>query len=189
MASISLCMIVRDEAGNLAACVEPLRDLVSEIVVVDTGSTDQTRSIAESLGAKVYDFPWIDDFAAARNASLDHATGDWIFWMDADDRLDPVNRNRLRQLFSSVGEQRQAFRMSVLSRQGDQQLTLDHVRLFRRAPEIRWRGAVHEQIIPALEEAGHARVPSEIVIFHQGYAAPAVPRRKLERNCRLLEKA
>src|ERR1051325_3216673 len=88
MASISLCMIVRDEAANLAACVEPLRDLVSEIVVVDTGSTDQTRSIAESLGAKGYAFAWIDDFAAARSVSLDDATGDWIFWMDADDRLD-----------------------------------------------------------------------------------------------------
>jgi glycosyltransferase involved in cell wall biosynthesis len=62
-------------------------DLVDEVIVVDTGSTDRTVAVAEQMGARVFHFPWVDNFAAARNESLRHATGEWIFWMDADDRL------------------------------------------------------------------------------------------------------
>ncbi len=94
-------LIVKNEAHNLRACIASFADLADEIIVVDTGSTDDTVAIARKLGAKVFHFPWIDDFAAARNESLRHATGDWIFWMDADDRLDDVNRERLRRLLAA----------------------------------------------------------------------------------------
>ena len=67
-------------------------DLVDEIVVVDTGSTDATAAVASRFGARVYPFPWVDSFAAARNESLRHARGDWIFWLDGDERLDEENR-------------------------------------------------------------------------------------------------
>src|SRR5579863_6345186 len=83
----SLCMIVRNEEKNLAACLRSVADLMDEIVVVDTGSTDRTRDVARRFRARVVDFPWIDNFAAARNESLRHATGNWIFWLDADERL------------------------------------------------------------------------------------------------------
>ncbi len=73
----SLCMIVKNEAAVLSACLDSVRDLVSEMVVADTGSSDQTRQIAAERGARVIDFAWCDDFAAAGNASLAHATGDW----------------------------------------------------------------------------------------------------------------
>src|SRR3979411_386218 len=96
-ARVSLCMIVKNEAANLPACLASIQGLPPEIVVVDTGSTDHTRDIALQFGAKVYDFPWVDSFAAARNESLKHATGDWIFWLDADDRLDNDNRCKLPQ--------------------------------------------------------------------------------------------
>src|SRR5262249_6715656 len=76
--------------------------LVQEMVIVDTGSTDRTREIAISTGAKVIDFPWIDDFAAARNEALKHATGSWIFSLDADDRLDNENRHKAAQLFAAL---------------------------------------------------------------------------------------
>src|SRR5262249_33980822 len=99
---VSLCMIVRDEEANLPACLASAADLVDEVVVVDTGSTDRTREVAARFGARVFDFPWVDDFAAARNESLRHATGDWVFWMDADDRLDEDNRGRLRGLFAGL---------------------------------------------------------------------------------------
>src|SRR5438105_1750182 len=95
---ISLCMIVKDEEANLAACVGCVRDLVDEIVIVDTGSSDRTVDIANGLEAKVASFPWRDDFSAARNESLRHATGEWIFFLDADDRIDDVNREKLRRL-------------------------------------------------------------------------------------------
>src|SRR4051794_39069341 len=86
---VSLCMIVRDAEDSLPAALSSAWSYMDEVVVVDTGSADRTRTIAEGLGARVSDFPWCDDFSAARNHSLAQATGDWIFWMDADDVLPP----------------------------------------------------------------------------------------------------
>jgi len=103
-ASISICMIVRNEEKKLPGCLESCAGLGNEIIVVDTGSTDRTKEVAAGMGAKVFDFPWIDDFAAARNESIRHATGDWILWMDADERIDQGNREKLRALFELLGE-------------------------------------------------------------------------------------
>ncbi len=96
---VSLTMIVRDEEQNLPACLESVTGLFDELVLVDTGSTDRTVEIARSFGAKVFNFPWVGDFAAARNAALSHASGDYAFWLDADDRVEPEERDRLRLLF------------------------------------------------------------------------------------------
>src|SRR5687768_16944509 len=98
MSTFSLTMMVRNEESNLPPCLGTVRDLVDEIVLIDTGSIDRTIEIAKSFGAKVVSFPWCDSFAAARNEALRHATGDWVFWMDADDRLDEANRVRLSRL-------------------------------------------------------------------------------------------
>jgi len=94
-ARISLCMIVKNEEAHLEPCLRSVSDLVDEIIIADTGSTDRTKQIAARYGAKVVDFVWQDSFAAARNESLKHATGDWIFWLDADEQLDDANRQRL----------------------------------------------------------------------------------------------
>ena len=95
---VSLCMIVRDSAATLAACLKSIRPWVDEMIVVDTGSRDATPEIARSYGAEVCYFPWCDDFSAARNESLSHATGNWIFWMDSDDTIDAENGRKLREL-------------------------------------------------------------------------------------------
>ncbi len=86
---ISLCMIVKNEEKNLPRCLESVRGLVDEIVVLDTGSEDNTVSVAESFGAKVYHMPWPGSFSAARNESLKKAGGNWILYLDADEALDP----------------------------------------------------------------------------------------------------
>src|SRR6185369_10010622 len=99
---VSLCLIVRNEEENLPACLDSVAGLFHEIIVVDTGSTDRTRELAIERGAKIVEFPWIDDFAAARNVSLDHATGEYAFWMDADDRLEAADRDRLGQLLGGL---------------------------------------------------------------------------------------
>ena len=96
--SLSLCMIVKDEAENIRACIRSIKRAVDEILIVDTGSTDSTQEIAGALGAKVFQFPWCDDFAAARNESIRHATGDYIIWLDADDRVDPSELTKIRLL-------------------------------------------------------------------------------------------
>jgi glycosyltransferase involved in cell wall biosynthesis len=95
---VSLTMIVKDEQGNLPHCLGSVAGLFDEIVVVDTGSTDRTREIAREFGARVFDFVWVDDFAEARNAALARATGDYAFWLDADDVIDPPQRARLERL-------------------------------------------------------------------------------------------
>src|SRR5438552_17207038 len=107
-------MIVRNEEANLPACLESVRGLFDEIIVVDTGSTDRTKEIAAEFGARVFDFVWVDSFAAARNECLRHATGKWIFWMDADDRLDEENRNRLRALFAGLKDENAAYALTLL---------------------------------------------------------------------------
>src|SRR6266567_7948235 len=100
--SVSLCLMVRNEEAKLATCLQSAIDLVHETIVLDTGSTDGTRDLAAKLGARVFDFPWCDDFAAVRNDCIRHATGDFIFWMDADERVDEENREKLRALFEST---------------------------------------------------------------------------------------
>jgi tetratricopeptide (TPR) repeat protein len=189
---VSLCVIARNEEANLRACLEPLAGVVDEIVVVDTGSTDRTKELAAELGARVFDFPWCDDFAAARNESLRHATCPWVFWMDADDRVDAVNLERLRALFAGLGEENAAYLMTcqgVADQATGAASVTEHIRLFRAHPEARWQHRVHEQILPALSRLGAELRPTDITIFHAGYLDPALKARKAERNLRILERS
>ena len=87
MSRISLCVIAKNEEAMIADCLESVRDVVDEMIVVDTGSLDRTVAIAEAAGARVVTFKWCDDFSAARNASIKAATGDWVLILDADERL------------------------------------------------------------------------------------------------------
>src|SRR5439155_22091569 len=100
--SVSLCLMVRNEEQKLVACLQSAADLVDEVIVVDTGSMDGTRELATKLGARVVEFPWCDDFAAARNECIRHARGNYIFWMDADERIDEANRQKLKAMFESL---------------------------------------------------------------------------------------
>ncbi len=186
---VSLCLIVKNEAHNLAACLTPFRGIVGEIIVVDTGSTDNTKQIAAALGARVFETPWPDSFAAARNVSLDHARGEWIFWMDADDRIDPENLAKLIKLFASLDESNRAYSMKCLcvaSAPGEPATSVDHVRLFRNDPRHRWKYRVHEQILYAVRATQGEVLWSDVVIFHTGYTDAALRQRKSERDLRLL---
>jgi hypothetical protein len=183
-------MIVKDEETHLPASLGSAADLVEEIIVVDTGSADATREAARRRGARVYDFPWCDDFAAARNESLRHATGDWVFWLDADDRLDEANRLRLRTLFEQLPDENVAYLMRYVALDDGapgRTSAVDHARLFRNDPQIRWEYRVHEQILPAVARLGGRIQPTDVVLYHLGYRDAAVVRRKLQRNGRLLE--
>jgi hypothetical protein len=139
---VSLCMIVKDEEKNLAECLTPVTGLFDEVIVVDTGSSDRTKEVARRCGAKVYDFIWVDSFAAARNESLRHAGGAWIFWLDGDERLDEANLEKLRRLLGELRDENNAYMMC--QRSAPDQLTgatliVDQARLFRNLPAARWR--------------------------------------------------
>ena len=185
----SLCIITKNEAKNLADCIGPLRELFKDIVVVDTGSTDKTRELARALGARVFEFPWVDSFAAARNETLRHALGRWIFWMDADDRIDPENVAKLKHLLDNLPDANVAYVMKCLCvarAPGETATVVDHVRLFRNDSRIRWKYRVHEQILGGVKSAGGRSEWSDVVIRHIGYTDPALRGRKLERDLRLL---
>ncbi|MFB5685249.1 glycosyltransferase family 2 protein, partial [Paenibacillus terreus] len=106
--SISLCMIVRNEEKYLPKCLSSVQRIVDEIIIVDTGSTDDTVAIAKSFGAKVIQMPWQNSFADARNRGFDEATGDWILWLDADEEMDVNEAEKLKGLLSrdAIREQR-----------------------------------------------------------------------------------
>ena len=96
--TLSLCMIVKNEEKHLVKCLKSVRDVVDEMIIVDTGSTDKTIDIARVFGAKVFDFPWTGDFSAARNHSLAQATGDWILVLDADEVISARDFDELKAL-------------------------------------------------------------------------------------------
>lgn len=192
-ARVSLCLIVKNEEASLPTCLGSVADLVDEIVVVDTGSTDGTQEVCQRYGAHVYPFAWVDDFSAARNESLRHATGDWIFWLDGDEWLDEVNRRRLKDLFAGLGDENAAY---VMTQRCLQQASLtgpptaadqdvEQVRLFRRHPQIQWEYRVFEQVQSSLRRLGSVLRHTEVIIQHAGYQDAAVYRGKIERNLRL----
>ncbi|HEX5442639.1 MAG TPA: tetratricopeptide repeat protein [Pirellulales bacterium] len=188
-------MIVRNEEASLAACLASAVDLVDEVVVVDTGSADRTQEIARGHGAKVYDYAWRDDFAAARNESLRHAGGDWIFWLDGDEWLDDENRAKLQSLFAGLGPQMMAYSMcqlclrpaSLPGAAGGFDQRVEQVRLFPNHPEVRWSYRVFEQIFPAVQRQGGHVHKADVVIHHSGYQDAGQHLRKIERNLRLAE--
>lgn len=151
MCTISLCMIVRDEEDVLGRCLDSAADLVDEIVIVDTGSQDGTGDIARRYTDRVYDFPWIDDFAAARNAAFGYATCGYCLWLDADDVLLEPDREWFRQLKESLDPAVDMVMMPYhvgFDSQGNVTFSYYRERLVRNCPELRWKGAVHEVIEP-----------------------------------------
>jgi hypothetical protein len=187
---VSLTMIVRNEEENLPDCLASAAGLFDEVVVVDTGSTNRTVEITRSFGAQVFDFAWVDDFAAARNAALSHATGDYAFWLDADDRLEPPQRERLQSLFDGLGSAETAYVARCAcdpDAKGGGGMVVDHVRLFPLREDVRWTYRVHEQILPALRRAGVSVRWTDAVVRHIGYNDPALWQKKLERDRAILE--
>lgn len=190
MTTLSLCMIVRDEEAHLPRCLASMAGVADEIVVVDTGSQDRTIEIARRYGAKVVEWAWQDDFAAARNVSLDHATGDWIIYLDADEELVAEDRAALREVLKDQAHE--GFYLQELNFAGTRpsfdQLTNETCRLFRNRPSYRFTGRIHEQILPAILDSGGrvGRVP--IHLRHYGYLDSDIgSKQKCERNLRIAE--
>jgi tetratricopeptide (TPR) repeat protein len=189
--TLALCMIVKNEEANLARCLESVKGVVDEIIVVDTGSTDRTVEIARQYGARVFMREWDDDFAAARNVSLSHACSDWILVLDADEALAPEDRTRLMKLLRADGPT--AYLLNIHSPVDDRRTSHAVInafpRLFRRHPDIRFEGRIHEQLSPSIARLGGTVSPSEIRVDHRGYHGrwadlPA----KRQRNIGLLKK-
>ena len=167
MVTVSLCMIVKNEEDCLAVCLESLKGIVDEMIIVDTGSSDRTKEIASSFGARVFDFEWTGDFSDARNFSFSKATCDYIYCADADEELDDENRQRFAQLKESLEE----LDIDIVQMNYCNQLSSRSVynfdrelrpKLYKRVRTFRWQDPIHEQV-----QIDPVIVNSDIDIIHR----------------------
>ena len=192
MPRISLCMIVKNEEEKLKRALSWGKGVLWEKIVVDTGSTDATVAVAESLGAKVSHFTWIDDFAAARNFSLDQARGEWILTLDADEYPIPGAEDYLLSLAERLEEAGyDGVHAGILELDGTGKVATrsSRIRLFRNTPKIRYYRRIHEQIgYTDGRDMKLANADEKVAFFHDGYAGEALEEKKRSRrNLRLLE--
>ncbi len=180
MVSISLCMIVRDEEKNLANCLDSIHDLVDEIIIVDTGSIDNTKEIAGQYTSHIYDFTWIDDFAAARNYSFSKASKDFILWLDADDVIMSPDRETFKLLKEDLTLEFDAVIMKYILRTDEDGHNINSAyreRLVKSANNYQWHDPVHEYL-----DFDGVILHTEIAVTHTKTASSG------PRNIKLLEK-
>jgi glycosyltransferase involved in cell wall biosynthesis len=186
MLDLSVCSIVRDEERNVADLARCLPLHKVEWVVVDTGSRDSTVQRLREWGVEPRAFEWVDDFAAARNASLALATRGWILWLDADDRLEPSFWKALEPLLQGP---RRAYRFVVRSpREGSRGECFRQIRLFPNGLGLAFEGRIHEQLGTSLGRLGVEARDADLEILHLGYDTAAKREAKRRRNLALLER-
>ncbi len=169
MPTISLCMIVKNEEKNIARCLDSVAKLVDEIVIVDTGSTDQTVKIVSGYTSKVYFHPWKDDFADARNYSFSKAAMDYCMWMDADDVLEDTQKDKFLDLKQSLSPDTDMVMMkynTAFDEAGKPSFSYFRERWIRNNSRHQWLGAVHE-VIPPIGKI----VYSDIAVCHKKMSA------------------
>jgi Flp pilus assembly protein TadD len=184
-------MIVKNESACLGDCLSSVRSIADEIVVGDTGSTDDSRAIAVAHDARVIDVPWTDDFAAARNATIAAATGDWLLHMDADEALDTAGAAAIRDLVDADGGGVDAIELTLANYCSEPRswhwvtavpddvnarghagyLAAPLLRLFRNGRGYEYREAIHENITGSVTDRGGKIGIAPILIHHYGFAA------------------
>ena len=177
--ALSLCMIVKDEERNLARCLDSVRGLAGEIVIVDTGSADATPQIAASCGAKVIPFDFtVIDFAAARNRAIANARGRWILMLDADETLDPASAHEVESLVAL--DENAGYFLERHNHASDSETSITDyvVRLFPNRPDYRYRGRVHETIDASILAGGGRLHKTGIRIEHNFSSDREARRRK-----------
>lgn len=189
---ISACYIVKNEAKNLAKSIKSLKNQVNEIVVVDTGSTDNTMVVARKLGAKIYSFPWQDDFSKARNFALSKAKGEWLVLLDADEYFTAKTAGNIRQVIRQA-QQADGLLIQMVNYDVDKAEIQDYfyqLRIVRNQQGLHYEGKIHEEL--KLSDGKSMKffriTPEMLEIYHTGYAS-SVSRQKLERNLKLLQQA
>ncbi|TDQ35436.1 tetratricopeptide repeat-containing glycosyltransferase family 2 protein [Aureibacillus halotolerans] len=183
MIEISLCMIVKNEEEVLADCLKSVENVVDEIIVMDTGSTDQTKEIASKFTQHVYEFDWVEHFAKARNAAFAKATKPYILWLDADDVLTTEDQEKFLRLKASLDPSVDAVSMhyhTAFDDSGKPSFTYRRNRLIKRERGFQWIGAVHEYLA-----VGGNIFASDIAVTHQKSKKTTVP--SSDRNLKIYE--
>ncbi|MBR3624131.1 MAG: glycosyltransferase family 2 protein [Selenomonadaceae bacterium] len=189
---ISACVIVKNEEKNLPTWIECVKDIADEMVIVDTGSEDNTVEIAKAAGARVYYFEWVDDFSKAKNFALSKAKGEWIIFLDADEYFAPEIKKKVRPMVKKLNREKDVLCLGTpwisVDVENDNALVCEmkQIRVFRNLPNYKYSGVVHEN----LQYAGQAPmrgIETNLTIYHTGYAASKVAE-KHKRNMDLLLK-
>lgn len=185
--TLGLAMIVKDEEKTLGKCLESVKGLFDEIVIADTGSQDKTKEIAASFGAKVVEFEWIDDFAAARNFAFSNVTSTFVMWLDADDVVEPADKELLEQLKQRLEAEVDCYHLKynvAKDEFGNVTFSYFRERIIRNTGEAKWAAPIHEvMIVPEKWK----RSFEEIAITHS--PPPDKHTKDPQRNVRLLKKA
>ncbi len=189
MVTLSLCMIVKNEADRLAQCLESVQSFADEMVILDTGSTDDTMAIARQCGATVRQHPWNNDFAEARNIALQYVISDWVLVLDADEQLAQGAGQRIR---GAIEDDRPLVINLIRQEVGAAQSPYSLVsRLFRRHPDIQFTRPYHamidDSVTEILKREPHWTIHHlpEVAILHDGYRAEAIASRNKLKNARL----
>lgn len=187
MVKISACVIVKDEEQNLPRWLKCMQQIADEIIVIDTGSVDNTKNIAICAGAQVYDFKWQDDFAAAKNYAINKASGEWILFLDADEYFSQETSKYVRKNIIDIDPAIKIFmcRLTNINEQGKPTGTSYMVRGLRNKPGLRYKGPIHEQLFYYNKEITNIAVMSDVEICHTGYS-PQIVEKKLRRNLRII---
>lgn len=185
---LSACVITKNEEENIGTWLASMKKIADEMIVVDTGSTDRTVEMAKEAGARVFHHAWQNDFAAAKNAALEKAKGDWILFLDADEHFSPQTLPKVRPLLEKVEASPKPI-VGVICRlinidkdQGNRFMgAIFQLRIFRNSRDLRYEGKIHEHIVDVRREEHEMFATPKLVIFHTGYSLHLV-RKKLERN-------
>ncbi|MGZ0051796.1 glycosyltransferase [Brevibacillus gelatini] len=189
--NISACVITKNEEKNLPMCLNSLRSIAFELIVVDTGSTDNTVEVAKLLGAQVYHFNWVNDFAKAKNYAISKATGDWIIFLDADEYFTPESLPLIPLVIKEAEEKDCDIIVSLLCnidvKTKETINTVHHTRIFRNHPEIRYEGSIHERIMRSGKAPRGLMASDGLAIIHTGYSSDIhLSKEKSKRNIELL---
>ena len=190
---ISACSIVKNEAHNIAKSIESYKDAVDEIIIVDTGSTDNTIEICESYGAKVFHFNWINDFSAAKNYALEQAKGDWIVFLDADEFFVPdMKTAKVREMLEELLPRTEvdSVRATLCNYDENRDFISSRIlamRIFRNSPSIRYVGKIHEYVDKKEAQLTYLEYEG-VKIYHTGYSNGRVEL-KSKRNLEFLREA
>jgi glycosyltransferase involved in cell wall biosynthesis/thioredoxin-like negative regulator of GroEL len=189
---LSVCLIAKNEERFIDGCLQSIRGLADQLILVDTGSTDRTVEIARNHGAEVHFRAWDNDFSAARNAALLHARGDWVLILDADEEVSPTHHAALRALLTRPNVI--AYRLPLVDVGREADGVSQVPRLFRNAPQQFYVSRIHEQVYASLELNREKWLMENLFgdaqLIHHGYQAEVVKSRdKVQRNIRLLEQA
>ncbi len=189
---VTAILIVKNEEQRLPTCLASLKGVASQIVVVDTGSTDRTVEIAEGFGATLGYFEWCDDYAAARNESLKLATGQWALWIDADEELNPaavpaINRAIVRPQFGGYYTEIVNF---TDDRTNSNEFVHSAIRLFRNVPGVKFTEAIHEQVKPSLVDLGlpWATIDGRFIAHHGYRPSEMEAKGKIDKTIALLQR-